>query len=304
MRCLPSIPPSLPKNVKLILPLVLHLLPSRRAALLSLLLSPPKPNHKGTKMKLADKYKPLSLNDVVFPDDDTRNLVTAIAQGKPPDHLILHGPYGTGKSALVDAMINEAEQYRKIDLVKRHGSQFDSKSQAEDMIASLIKRFSLVLWPQDIRILVIDEVDEMHKVAQQQLCQILDNASMYQTQVMMTTNHLETLDGRLRDRADKVHMPYLPPDAWLARAQTILKAEGVVETDAAVLAALANEPGSIRGMMRVLEELCRQSTPSAAPPANVTQPQQQVAPKKPPASLAVTVTLPQQQPAPSTQPTP
>ncbi len=254
-------------------------------------------------MKLADKYKPLSLNDVVFPDDDTRNLVTEIAQGKPPDHLILHGPYGTGKSALVDAMINEAELYRKVDVVKRHGSQFDTKSQAENMIAALIKRFSLVPWPCDSRILVIDEVDEMHKVAQQQLCQILDNP-MFQTQVMMTTNHYDAIDGRLRDRADKVHMPYLPPDDWLARAQTILKAEGVAQTDAAVLAALANEPGSVRGMMRVLEELCRQSTQNAAPPANATQPQQPPVQPVPPASLAVTVTPPQQQPAPSAQPTP
>lgn len=254
-------------------------------------------------MKLADKYKPLSLNDVVFPDDDTRNLVTAIAQGKPPDHLILHGPYGTGKSALVDAMINEAELYRKVDVVKRHGSQFDTKSQAENMIAALIKRFSLVPWPCDSRILVIDEVDEMHKVAQQQLCQILDNP-MFQTQVIMTTNHLDGIDGRLRDRTDKVYMPYLPPDAWLARAQTILKAEDIFKTDATVLNALENEPGSIRGMMRVLEELCRQSTQNAAPPANVTQPQQQVASKKPPASLTVTVTLPQQQTANSTKPTP
>lgn len=253
-------------------------------------------------MKLADKYKPLSLNDVVFPNDDTRDLITAIAKGKPPDHLILHGPFGTGKSALVDTMINEAELNRTVDVFKRHGSQFDTKSQADDMIASLIKRFSLVPWPCDSRILVIDEADEMHKVAQQQLCQILDNP-MYKTQVIMTTNYLDGIDGRLRDRADKVHMPYLPPDAWLARAQTILKAEGVVKTDAAVLAALASEPGSVRGMMRVLEELCRQSTQNAAPPATVTPPQQQVASKKPPASLAVTVTQPQQT-ANSTKPTP
>jgi DNA polymerase III delta prime subunit len=250
---------------------------------LSLLLSPPKPNHKGNKVKLADKYKPLSLNDVVCPDVDTRNLVTAIAQGMPPDHLILHGPFGTGKSALVDAMVNEATLHRNVDVVKLHGPQFDTKSQAEDMIATLIKRFSLVPWPHDSRILVIDEVDEMHKVAQQLLCQILDNP-MYQTQVIMTTNYLEAIEGRLRDRADKVHMPYLPPDAWLDRAQTILQAEGVVKTDTTVLAALGSETGSIRGMMRVLEELCRQSTPHAAPPT--------------------TVTLLQSQPAPSTQPTP
>ena len=219
-------------------------------------------------MKLSDKYQPKDLRDIVFPDDDTRTLVTSIAQGYPPDHLILHGPHGTGKSALVQAMIEEAKKTTSVDVFSRHGSQFEAKSQVQNIVKEIDIRYCTVNWNNERRVLVIDEVDMLSDFAQRQLCNIIDN-NHYQVQVLMTTNYLDGLDGRLRDRADKIHIPHLPPDAWLDRAQTILKAEDVIENDASVLAALATEPGSIRGMLRALEELCRQNRASAQPAGTV-----------------------------------
>lgn len=208
-------------------------------------------------MKLSEKYMPRELCDVVLPDYDTRDLIMNIAQGNPPDHLILHGPYGTGKSAVLHAMITEAEKNNSVDVTTLHGSMFETKSQVVSIFEMLHQRYRLVNWNGTRRMLIIDEVDMLTDFAQRQLCNIIDTA-LFRVQVLMTTNHLEGIDGRLRDRAEQIHMPYLPPEAWLDRAQVILKAEGVNETDAAVIRALKDEPGSIRGIMRVLEEICRQ----------------------------------------------
>ena len=55
-------------------------------------------------MALSDRHKPKSWNDIVCPTDLSKSLIeNYILSGNKgcPGHILLHGPYGTGKSEIV-----------------------------------------------------------------------------------------------------------------------------------------------------------------------------------------------------------
>jgi replication-associated recombination protein RarA len=55
---------------------------------------------KEKNMKVAEKYAPISLNDVVMPNIATANRLHGYANGGLNGHIILWGPNGTGKSTV------------------------------------------------------------------------------------------------------------------------------------------------------------------------------------------------------------
>jgi len=44
------------------------------------------------------KYAPQTLDEVVFPSVNAKQIITDVANLTSPDHIILYGPYGTGKT--------------------------------------------------------------------------------------------------------------------------------------------------------------------------------------------------------------
>jgi len=58
------------------------------------------------------KYAPQTLDEAVFPSVNAKQIVTDVANLTSPDHIILYGPYGTGKTTAAKLM-------RKLESVVR-----------------------------------------------------------------------------------------------------------------------------------------------------------------------------------------
>ena len=201
-------------------------------------------------MTFMKKYAPTTLDDLVFVDDDTKIRVEQYASGKRSGNIVLHGPKGTAKSTTARII---AEARLKASGCEHSYSVYHAKNITESTIDTLWNDYS---WQRlegtKEPYVVIEEADQLSKSLQQKLRASLDEIDY--GHVILTTNHIHNLDEPLVDRCDDIEMPMANTDVWFDAAATILDAEGVEFTDDQLDALLASGTGSIRDMMRGLED--------------------------------------------------
>lgn len=201
-------------------------------------------------MNFMKKYAPTALSDLVFVDEDSKRRMEQYALGKRSGNIVLHGPKGTAKSTTA-RMIAESK-------LKAVDSEYPYPVyHAQDITQStfdIIDRDYSWQHREGVKdpYVVIEEADQMSKNLQQKLRAMLDEIDY--GYVILTTNHIHNLDVPLVDRCDDVEMPMANTSAWYPTAGNILTAEGVKFTQKQLEAILAAGNGSIRDMMRGLED--------------------------------------------------
>lgn len=196
------------------------------------------------------KYAPKTFGDLIFPDTSTRQRIWEFANNKRHNSLIFHGPYGTAKTTTArmlekmragDAEYGDTDFYRACDV---EGETFDRIGNTQH-----VQRMSGVAMP----ITIIDEVDQVDNKLQYQLRWQLDMHSDRGCFVF-TTNKLFNVDPGLVDRCDVIELPAANTEHWFNRARWILDQEGVRMNDVTLQALLNTCDGSIRDLMRALED--------------------------------------------------
>mgnify|MGYP000211987355 CR=1 FL=1 len=206
------------------------------------------------------KYAPQNFGDLIFPDSNTRQRVWEFGNNKRHNSLIFHGPYGTAKTTTA-RMLNdmrtdglqagEADFYRASDIT---GGTLDRISNVQVM-----QRLAGVTMP----VTIVDEIDQVDEKLQYQLRWQLDMRSE-QGCFVFTTNKLHRVDPGLVDRCDVIELPAANTDHWFERAKHILQQEGVKMSEAKLRALLSTCDGSIRDLMRSLEDAVLRSPKIAA----------------------------------------
>lgn len=196
------------------------------------------------------KYAPKSVDDLVFADGATRTRAEQYASGKRSGNIVLHGPKGTAKSTT--ARIISESKISAADSEWPYPVYHGSKMTAAD-IDGLWQDWNWQL-REGVKnpYTVIEEADQLSPANQRRLRGVLDETSV--GKVILTTNHVHNLDEPLVDRCDDIEMPMANTDAWFDTAAAILKAEGVNFTKKQLKDLLASGNGSIRDMMRGLED--------------------------------------------------
>ena len=201
-------------------------------------------------MSFMNKHAPKSVEDLVFADDDTRIRAEQYAKGKRFGNIVLHGPMGTAKSTTA-RIITESK-------IAAAGSEWDYPvHHGSTMTAADIDRLEQDwIWQtaQGIKepFTVIEEADQLSLANQRRLRGVMDEWEL--GKVIMTTNHIHNLDKPLVDRCDDIKMPMANTDAWRETAAEILASEGVDITEEQLSDLLGSCNGSIRDLMRGLED--------------------------------------------------
>jgi replication-associated recombination protein RarA len=203
-------------------------------------------------MKSEIKYKPINLNEVIYPNIGVERLVQGYGNGALSGHVILHGPNGTGKSTIAnllpyaisgpDAMV-EDKNYDAL-LAQKDIKGYLQRSYQWSQLTGSTKYF-----------LVFHELDYT-KYNLSHLWTAMDDLGQ-DLMVIITTNNPMGIPLALRSRCALIDMPALSANAVLSRAQHILQAEGLTLPDSQVLAYLENEEqhGDIRSYMRALDQV-------------------------------------------------
>lgn len=202
-------------------------------------------------MKIADKYKPTNLGEVVYPNEAVRIRIQAYMSGQIEGNLLLWGPNGTGKTSVADLL----PQYIS-GINAQVDTDFESILKRNDLNSYIANSCSVAdLCGHKKYFMVFHEFDNA-KSNINEFWTALDKYSN-QLMVIITTNNPMSVHKSLRSRCDEIHFPALSARQVLSRAQKILAAEGVTLPDSQLLHYLTQIEhfGDLRKYFAKLDEI-------------------------------------------------
>ena len=206
----------------------------------------------GTAGNFRATHKPKTLDDIVLPSATAQELIEDYVDGHIKGNLLLHGPFGTGKTEIAKMVPFALTGDKRVhfDTLLLNCSDTTSKSE----LIPTVKGFSetLCMCEAGQRFLILDEADRIDPRAQDALKGIIDkNGSV--TRFIFTTNHFEKIDGGIKSRCHRMEIGTATSQQWLARARSIMDAEQVLISDADLLSVIDVGEGSGRDIMQQLE---------------------------------------------------
>lgn len=204
-----------------------------------------------------NKYAPQTLDDLILPNTNTRQRLEEFAQNLRHGSLIFHGPHGTAKTTtarMLERLRAGDAEYGGVDFYRASDLTVKSFERIENMQA--VQRLAGVQMP----ITIIDEIDRVDEDVQYLLRWQLDMHSDKGC-FIMTTNKLHRVYTGVVDSCDVIEMPTANNTVWLNRAHWILKQEGVTLSNSKLLQLLSTCDGSIRDLMRALEDVVVRERP-------------------------------------------
>lgn len=151
---------------------------------------------------LAEKVRPSSFNDIVGQDDGIKALKAALC-GPNPQHVIIYGPPGVGKTAAARLVLEEAKQNQKSPFKKSSvfveldatTARFDERGIADPLIGSVhdpiyqgAGAMGQAGIPQPKQgavtnahggVLFIDEIGELHPIQMNKLLKVLEDRKVF-----------------------------------------------------------------------------------------------------------------------------
>ena len=203
-------------------------------------------------MNTEDKYAPQNLNEVIYPNTATALRINGYATKQLEGHIMLHGPNGTSKTSIAKLLPYAIDGQNAV-IEDKH---FDDVLGQKNLKAYLQNACSYNQFTSGSKFyLVFNEFDntstKLHK-----LWTAMDDLSDM-LMVIITTNEPMSIHKSIRSRCSLIQMPAVTANAFLPRAQQILKAEGLVLPDYQVLYHLkqVEQFGDLRKYCRCLDEL-------------------------------------------------
>jgi replication-associated recombination protein RarA len=205
-------------------------------------------------------YTPQTIGDVIFPSDDSEDLITGIVDGSIPfpysgkNGIILHGINGTGKTVLAnlipDAMERVLTGYDAFVIFEH----IQIGNNGLHIIEKLSSRASLMPF-STYNYFVLDEVDNLNENAMKSLKTVMN---MPRTVFIMTTNNITKIEAGIQNRSHRVEMNAAPAEKWLKLFKQVMQDQNVSPPDDAVLLpVIAKCNGSARNIVSAAMRLAR-----------------------------------------------
>jgi len=179
-------------------------------------------------MKFEHKHRPQSLADIIFADPHVAKVAHETALGHRDNHLLMHGPRGSGKSET--ARLIQQERLGP-DAQGIFAEPMHAKTYEHDGFDLILTTWNWqIMAGAKMGCVVIDEVDQFSTAMQQKLRAFVDRYTM--GLIISTTNNLHAVDQPFQDRCRCLKVAYPSVSQWVPRAQAILAREGIELTAA------------------------------------------------------------------------
>lgn len=169
----------------------------------------------------AEKYRPRTINDLIFPNDHIKSVVHKwYDTGKITENALFYGKPGTGKSSLIKILVSDFIKNnhdvfllgRKIDDIEKLGGWINSRPVASPM-----------------KIVVIEEIDRLSQAAFLGLKEKYMERFQGEVAFLGATNNFYKVDPAVRSRFNlKINFDDLPVDKVVEKIKYILSSENIV----------------------------------------------------------------------------
>lgn len=174
-----------------------------------------------------EKYRPTTLEDYVWINDDHRIQVQSWIRDQEIPNLILSGGPGVGKSTTAKLLMI-ALNVPESDIIFENAS----KKTGIDFIRDL-ENFIETMPAGKYRYVILDEADRLSVQAQDALKSMIEEYSNF-SRWIFTTNRPHKIIAPLHSRLQGFHIDSLDREQFLTRAATILIQEGIELDDEGV----------------------------------------------------------------------
>jgi DNA polymerase III delta prime subunit len=169
-----------------------------------------------------EKYRPTTMADYVFTDDDQRQQIEGWVRDQSIPHLLLSGRAGTGKTTLAKMLINELN-IDEYDVMYSNGSKEGRKI---DWVDKLIN-FCQTMPFGRLKIVLIDEADYLNPNSVQPALRNLMEDYSETVRFIMTCNYPNKILPALHSRCQNLQINKTDLVEFTARAATVLVSENI-----------------------------------------------------------------------------